>query len=90
MPRESAQRDYSGLDSHGAAWDRQGMQIAAHRGRQTTLMVVLAALVACVCVGLFACRDREASDGAGGQSGDEGRSPHRFVNGAGGGTAALP
>ena len=66
------------------------MQIAARPARQTTLVVVLMALAASVAVGMFACRDPQAADGAGGQSGDEGRSPHRFADGAGGGTAALP
>jgi len=53
-------------------------------------MVVLVALAASLAVGVFACRDPHAADGAGGQSGDEGRSPHRWSDGAGGGTAALP
>ena len=66
------------------------MQRAARRARQTTLMVVLVALAASLAVGVFACRDPHAADGAGGQSGDEGRSPHRWSDGAGGGTAALP
>jgi hypothetical protein len=54
------------------------------------LVFVLASLMASLAVGVFACRDPHASDGAGGQSGDEGRSPHRFADGAGGGAAELP
>jgi hypothetical protein len=54
------------------------------------LVSALAALAASVVMGVFACRDPHASDGAGGQSGDEGRSPQRFADGAGGGAAELP
>jgi len=66
------------------------MQIAARWARHTTLVVALVALAAGVAVGMFACRDSGAADGAGGQSGDEGRSPLRWRDGAGGGSAELP
>jgi hypothetical protein len=91
VPTESALNVYSGLDSRSPAWDRQGMRIVARRAeRQAMLVFALAALAASVVLGVFACRGPSAADGAGGQSGDEGRSPHRFADGAGGGAAELP
>jgi len=88
---ESALNAHSGLDSPSGAWDTKGMQSAAGpAGKQAVFVFALAALVAGMCAGLFACRHGQASEGAGGQSGDEGRRPRGFVDGAGGGTAELP
>lgn len=64
--------------------------LARPADRQVMLVSVLAALAASVVMGVFACRDPSAADGAGGQSGDEGRSPQRFADGVGGGAPELP
>ena len=67
------------------------MRILARRAdRQAMLVVALAALAASMVMGVLACRDPSAADGAGGQSGDEGRRPQRSADGAGGGAAELP
>jgi hypothetical protein len=66
------------------------MHIAARPARQTTLVVLLVALTTSVALGMVACRDPHAADGAGGQSGDEGRRPQSLADGAGGGSAELP
>lgn len=66
------------------------MWIAAPQAERQAMLVLALAALAAVALGVFACRDPHAADGAGGQSGDEGRRPHRFADGAGGGAAELP
>jgi len=53
-------------------------------------VAVLVALAACLWAGAFACRDPRASDGAGGQSGDEGVAPRLQGLGTGGSAAEQP
>ncbi|MEO8180767.1 MAG: hypothetical protein ABI895_18185 [Deltaproteobacteria bacterium] len=63
------------------------MQNAAHRAGA---IAVLVATAACLWGGVFACRDPRSSDGAGGQSGDEGGAPQLQGLGTGGGAAEQP
>jgi hypothetical protein len=51
------------------------------------MVVGLVVVVASLWASLLACRDPHVSDGAGGQSGDEGRTPR--LQGTGGGAADL-
>jgi hypothetical protein len=60
---------------------------SARRAGEGAAIAGLVVVVASLWASLFACRDPRASDGAGGQSGDEGRTPRS--QGTGGGAADL-
>lgn len=81
MPTESAVGAYSGLDSHGGAWDAKGMREQGE-GRRISIWIVVGALAIACWASLIGCRGPYSEDGAGGQSGDEGRRPRS--NGVGG------
>lgn len=86
MRTKSAFSAHSALDSSVASCESYGMQNASRAGA----VAVLVAIAACLWAGVFACRDPRSSDGAGGQSGDEGVVPHLQGLGTGGGAAEQP
>jgi hypothetical protein len=59
-------------------------------GRRVSVWMALAALVIAWGAGLFGCRDPRADDGAGGQSGDEGRRPRATGVGGSGAQPQQP
>jgi hypothetical protein len=89
---ESAFDGYVGLDKRVAAWEIEGMKrdrrdarrSAPHAGLGLLLLLLVVAAGANA-----ACRGPQASEGVGGQSGDEGLRMHPAWLGTGG-VAAVP
>lgn len=92
---QSAFDGYVGLDTRAWAWDREGMKrvrrdawrSAPHGGVGLLLLLLVMAAAASA-----ACRGQQASDGVGGQSGDEGRrmGPSSFGTGGFGAVPSRP
>ena len=89
---QSAFDGYVGLDLRPWAWERKDMKRVRREARRWAphggvgLLLLLLVMVAAASV---ACRGPQASEGAGGQSGDEGRRMHPSWLGTGG-VGAVP
>ena len=92
MPIKSAFDVYPGLDSARWACDARDMREAERAGKPwASLWLVLGAAALGLWANLLACRGPRSDDGAGGQSGDEGRRPHSpGISQGVGGSAAQP
>jgi hypothetical protein len=80
------------LDKGAGAWDIEGMKRARRDARGSAPhagLGLLLLLLVVVAGASAACRGQQASDGVGGQSGDEGRRMHPSWLGTGG-VAAIP
>jgi len=92
---QSAFDGYVGLDKPPVAWDIEGMKRDRRNARRSaphaSFGLLLSLLVLAAAMGM-ACRRPQASEGVGGQSGDEGRRMQPAWLGTGGvaGAPTLP
>jgi len=87
VPTKSARHVYATLDSGQRACEARSMREAARSDGQL-LWLVLGLAALSLWASLLACRGPRSEEGAGGQSGDEGRRPR--LEGVGGSAAEPP